>query len=172
MKRLLTKQTIKLWMLYILEGVSALSSFNKMSGCNKDTECPDSMRCVGRTCLNLCPSACGTNSVCRMTNHLPVCSCPPGYRGNPYAWVYNYERSRCDFVVDGVKRGLSSKSSVSCLSQAACPLVMITLFLGRAIHVIFSIFHFEPLKNIPPHKKPHRFSLSYYKLFSKASGWF
>lgn len=135
MKRLITKQTIKLLMFYILEGVSALSSFNKMNGCNKDAECPDSMRCVGRTCLNLCPSACGTNSVCRMTNHLPVCSCPPGYRGNPYAWVYNYERSRCDltkdFVVDGVKRGLSSKSSVrhfanvSCLSHAACPIFII-----------------------------------------------
>lgn len=75
-----------------------------------------------------------------------------------------HERSRCDltndFVVDGVKRGLSSKSrvrhfaNVSCLSQAACLVVMITLFLGRAIHVIFSIliFHFELLKNIPPHK--------------------
>lgn len=109
-------------MLYILEGVSALSSFNKMSGCNKDAECPDSMRCVGRTCLNLCPSACGTNSVCRMFNHLPVCSCPPGYSGNPYAWVYNYERSPCDltkdFVVDGVKRGLSSKSSVLSISRS------------------------------------------------------
>lgn len=105
-------------MLYILEGVSALSSFNKMNGCNKDAECPDSMRCVGRTCLNLCPSACGTNSVCRMTNHLPVCSCPPGYRGNPYAWVYNYERSRCDLTKDFA----GSRFQVKCSACHQCVL--------------------------------------------------
>lgn len=52
--------------------------------CSKDSHCSSSKRCVGRTCLDLCPDACGFNSVCRMANHLPVCTCSPGHTGNPY----------------------------------------------------------------------------------------
>ena len=52
--------------------------------CVTSSECPDDEACQGQKCKSPCPGQCGVHTTCRVTNHLPICSCEPGYTGNPY----------------------------------------------------------------------------------------
>ena len=52
--------------------------------CVTSSECPDDEACQGQKCKSPCPGRCGVHTTCRVTNHLPICSCEPGYTGNPY----------------------------------------------------------------------------------------
>lgn len=40
--------------------------------------------CINNKCKDPCPGVCGTDAICSVVNHLPVCSCPSGLTGN--AW--------------------------------------------------------------------------------------
>jgi len=55
--------------------------------CESHNECRDSQACYAYTCQNPCytdlGSVCGDDADCTVKNHQPVCSCPPGYDGNP-----------------------------------------------------------------------------------------
>lgn len=50
-------------------------------GCESDSECPGTEACINRQCRNPCD--CGLNAECHIHNHRAVCSCQPGYEGNP-----------------------------------------------------------------------------------------
>ncbi|KAG7155063.1 Neurogenic locus Notch protein-like 2, partial [Homarus americanus] len=50
--------------------------------CLSDNECPDSLACLDGQCVD--PCSCGENTVCRVVNHHAICSCAPGYGGDPY----------------------------------------------------------------------------------------
>jgi len=50
--------------------------------CNSD--CPFNLACLGQRCLDPCPGSCGVGANCAVVQHNPVCSCPPGYVGNPF----------------------------------------------------------------------------------------
>lgn len=41
-------------------------------------------------CRDPCPGSCGTNAICQVVNHLPMCSCMTGYSGDPFRY--------CSFV--------------------------------------------------------------------------
>ena len=53
--------------------------------CRDNSECPSHAACINRQCLNPCAvlDPCATNAYCRVQNHEPVCTCPPGYLGDP-----------------------------------------------------------------------------------------
>lgn len=51
--------------------------------CVSNAECPATQACLNRRCVDPCPGSCG-QSVCSVTNHIPMCNCPPGYTGDPY----------------------------------------------------------------------------------------
>ncbi|XP_068220040.1 uncharacterized protein [Palaemon carinicauda] len=55
--------------------------------CQDHNQCRDHEACYAYTCQNPCytdvGSVCGENAQCNVKNHQPVCSCPPGYDGNP-----------------------------------------------------------------------------------------
>lgn len=53
--------------------------------CIQDLECPPSQACTNKKCINPCTGACGIRSECKVINHKPVCFCPPGHTGSPYA---------------------------------------------------------------------------------------
>lgn len=40
--------------------------------------------CLQYKCRNPCPGTCGQNAQCDMINHIPVCSCPTGFIGDPF----------------------------------------------------------------------------------------
>lgn len=49
-------------------------------GCRADTECPTDKACINNKCESPCEqvSICERNEICRVYNHKPECSCPPG----------------------------------------------------------------------------------------------
>jgi len=54
--------------------------------CFNDDECPSHLACFDYKCKDPClgPStSCAHNADCRVSGHAPVCSCPPGYTGDP-----------------------------------------------------------------------------------------
>lgn len=53
--------------------------------CVISSECPLSKACVNQKCIDPCPGACGENSICRVNNHSPICSCPNGFTGNAFS---------------------------------------------------------------------------------------
>jgi len=53
--------------------------------CTINSDCPEDKYCdrFKRKCLSVCPGFCGDNTQCRYANHNPICSCKPGFDGNP-----------------------------------------------------------------------------------------
>jgi hypothetical protein len=47
-------------------------------------DCPRDKTCRRNRCSDPCPGTCGQGAVCTVTNHIPMCSCPPGYTGNAF----------------------------------------------------------------------------------------
>uniref|UniRef100_A0A8D8QWV8 EGF-like domain-containing protein n=1 Tax=Cacopsylla melanoneura TaxID=428564 RepID=A0A8D8QWV8_9HEMI len=48
-----------------------------------NSECPSHEACINEKCQDPCPGSCGQNANCRVINHSPVCSCKPGFTGEP-----------------------------------------------------------------------------------------
>lgn len=58
----------------------------KDAGCTKNDDCGPSETCQNRNCVNPCANGnpCDRSAECRVENHRAVCSCPPGYIGDPF----------------------------------------------------------------------------------------
>lgn len=58
------------------------------SGCRPEcvlsTDCPRDKACVRNKCVDPCPGICGQNAQCTVINHIPTCSCLPGFVGNAF----------------------------------------------------------------------------------------
>lgn len=52
--------------------------------CIVSSECPQDKACVAQKCVDPCPGTCGINAICRVVNHNPICSCSPGFTGEPF----------------------------------------------------------------------------------------
>ena len=53
--------------------------------CRMDNDCIDSDKCVRGICIEACRvDACGVNALCNSHGHRAICSCAPGYIGNPH----------------------------------------------------------------------------------------
>lgn len=50
--------------------------------CLVNDECPFDKACLGKKCLDPCPGSCGINAGCQVINHIPECSCLPGFTGD------------------------------------------------------------------------------------------
>lgn len=61
---------------------------NPYEGCRPEcvlnSDCVSNRACVRNKCVDPCPGACGQNAVCQVVNHLPSCTCTPGYTGDPF----------------------------------------------------------------------------------------
>lgn len=51
--------------------------------CILNSECPSNRACINSKCVDPCPGTCGYNAECQIVNHSPLCTCYPGYVGNP-----------------------------------------------------------------------------------------
>lgn len=58
--------------------------------CVASSECSQDKACVSQKCVDPCPGTCGLNAKCRAVNHNPICSCSPGFTGDPF--------TRCDKI--------------------------------------------------------------------------
>lgn len=52
--------------------------------CASSSECSLDKACINLKCKDPCPGVCGQNARCQVTNHNPICSCSPGFRGDPF----------------------------------------------------------------------------------------
>ena len=53
--------------------------------CTINPECPPTLACINQRCVDPCTGSCGLNAVCSVVNHVAVCTCIQGYRGDPFA---------------------------------------------------------------------------------------
>ena len=53
--------------------------------CVGNTDCPNELSCLEQKCTNPCNlNPCGINTQCQVMSHRPICSCLPGYNGDPF----------------------------------------------------------------------------------------
>lgn len=52
--------------------------------CEDNKDCAPTLACVGYKCVDPCPGTCGTFAICQTANHIPVCTCPEGFTGDPF----------------------------------------------------------------------------------------
>lgn len=53
--------------------------------CRVDSDCTDREKCISGNCVEACRiDMCGINALCNSQHHQAICSCSPGYTGNPH----------------------------------------------------------------------------------------
>lgn len=52
--------------------------------CMVSSDCPQDRACLKQKCVDPCPGTCGLNARCQVVNHNPICSCSPGFSGDPF----------------------------------------------------------------------------------------
>ncbi|XP_046660567.1 protein crumbs homolog 1-like isoform X1 [Homalodisca vitripennis] len=52
--------------------------------CADNDGCIKQLACIEGICLNPCPGPCYGNTICEVLEHVPSCSCKPGFSGNPH----------------------------------------------------------------------------------------
>ena len=52
--------------------------------CILSTDCPRNRACIRNKCADPCPGTCGQGARCDVLNHIPICSCPEGFTGDPF----------------------------------------------------------------------------------------
>ncbi|XP_060520378.1 neurogenic locus notch homolog protein 1 isoform X2 [Cylas formicarius] len=61
--------------------------------CLANDECRHYQTCSNGRCIDPCAGSCGVNADCEVRNHVPVCSCPPGYTGSPFVSCRRFDPS-------------------------------------------------------------------------------
>lgn len=63
---------------------------NPYEGCRPEcvlnSDCASNRACIRNKCQDPCPGTCGQNAECQVVNHLPSCTCFPGYTGDPFRY--------------------------------------------------------------------------------------
>lgn len=52
--------------------------------CTLNADCIGTRVCVNNRCTNPCPGSCAPQALCSVANHIPLCTCPEGYTGDPF----------------------------------------------------------------------------------------
>jgi hypothetical protein len=71
---------------------------NPYEGCRPEcvlnSDCPSNRACISNKCQDPCPGTCGQNADCQVVNHLPSCTCQPGFTGDPFRFCNNLPPQR------------------------------------------------------------------------------
>lgn len=59
-------------------------------------DCALDKACINTKCQDPCPGTCGVNARCHVVNHNPICSCSPGFTGDPFVRCLE-EKSKITF---------------------------------------------------------------------------
>lgn len=52
--------------------------------CLVNSDCPINKACIKSKCVDPCVNTCGKQANCNVYNHIPMCTCLPGYSGNAF----------------------------------------------------------------------------------------
>lgn len=77
--------------------------------CEETIECAQHKACVNNKCIDVCAGTCGQGANCEAENHVPVCSCPTGFKGNPFI---SCRRMTSDELCNPSPCGKNTKCSV------------------------------------------------------------
>lgn len=78
--------------------------------CTVDPECPTSLACIREKCQDPCQrTTCGIHAQCKAANHRAICSCIPGYEGDPYR-ICNERKHALQYYLGCLKKNLSCKN--------------------------------------------------------------
>lgn len=62
--------------------------FDQQRGCRREcetnSECSQKLACVRNKCIDPCIGTCGSSAICEVKNHVPLCTCPVGFTGDPF----------------------------------------------------------------------------------------
>ncbi|XP_017779241.1 PREDICTED: adhesive plaque matrix protein 2 isoform X2 [Nicrophorus vespilloides] len=61
--------------------------------CLDNSECRGHQTCKNEHCVDPCADVCGPNAKCETRNHIPICTCPAGYTGNPLSGCRRFDPS-------------------------------------------------------------------------------
>lgn len=67
--------------------------------CVINSECNVLQACVNQKCIDPCPGPCGLQSICRVVNHSPICSCLPGHTGDSFSHCYPIPRKQIVYAI-------------------------------------------------------------------------
>lgn len=56
--------------------------------CRVNSDCPMNLVCMNEKCRDPCQGSCSITSLCTVYNHVPVCTCPEQYTGDPFSNCY------------------------------------------------------------------------------------
>jgi len=56
--------------------------------CSINSDCTSNKACIREKCRDPCPGSCSFNALCTVINHIPACTCPDGYTGDPFSNCY------------------------------------------------------------------------------------
>lgn len=56
--------------------------------CRVNSDCPMNLACMNEKCRDPCQGSCSITSLCTVYNHVPVCTCPEQYTGDPFSNCY------------------------------------------------------------------------------------
>lgn len=89
--------------------------------CVINPDCQSNLMCLRNKCINPCAGVCGRNAECSVVNHQPMCTCLPGYTGNPFA-TCSITR-KCHYLkIILLNKELLSDKSCDCLINTQCVL--------------------------------------------------
>lgn len=67
--------------------------------CTTNSECEGHLACQNERCRDPCIGSCGPYAQCVVVHHTPVCTCEPGYGGDPFIQCSRVpERKRNDHL--------------------------------------------------------------------------
>jgi hypothetical protein len=52
--------------------------------CTISAECASNLACQNEHCRDPCPGSCGVQATCVVVKHAPLCTCQPGFTGDPF----------------------------------------------------------------------------------------
>lgn len=56
--------------------------------CRVNSECSMNLACNNERCRDPCLGSCSITSLCTVYNHIPMCTCPEGFTGDPFSNCY------------------------------------------------------------------------------------
>lgn len=58
--------------------------------CVINPDCSLNKACINNKCVDPCVGVCGIGAQCEVTNHIPICYCPPQLTGDPFVTCYTF----------------------------------------------------------------------------------
>lgn len=66
---------------------------NCRAECVVSSDCSQDKACINQKCVSPCtPGTCADSAICKVVNHNPICSCLPGFTGDPFIRCIRRER--------------------------------------------------------------------------------